>query len=286
MFRMNGKNRKKTSKEKKVDSKQKYQEDFNEIILNDLVPEEKREEFGLNSTDQPKENKSNGLKLNFALGSKKSKSKSNSKTSSKGKNSNTSKETNNSKGNTQKNTKHNKKNNTSNSDTQVEENTKPTKGKKSTNSKKNNSAPNGKKTNNPKHTESRPKNSKKKSKSSNAKTSDIDDIQEQEPIVNDILPEETKATKKQIGPKKKRVKHSNKQVEEDSKRIIEDIDTQENNEDYEVKDNFDSVNFRSSEEVEYIDDIEDVELHEEKSDSNTKQKFENLVWSEDKFPKK
>ena len=67
MFRMNGKNRKKTSKEKKVDSKQKYQEDFNEIILNDLVPEEKREEFGLNSTDQPKENKSNGLKLNFAL---------------------------------------------------------------------------------------------------------------------------------------------------------------------------------------------------------------------------
>lgn len=281
MFRMNGKNRKKTSKEKKVDSKQKYQEDFNEIILNDLVPEEKREEFGLNSADQPKENKSNGLKLNFALGSKKS----NSKTSSKGKKSNNSKETNTSKGNVQKNTKH-KKNNTSNSDTPVEENTKPTKSKKSTNSKKNNSASNGKKTNNSKHSESRPKNSKKKGKSSNAKTSDIDDIQEQEPIVNDILPEETKSSKKQIGPKKKRVKHSNKQVEEDSKRIIEDIDIQENNEGYEVKDNFDSVNFRSSEEVEYIDDMDDMELHEENIEPNTKKKFENLVWSEDKFPKK
>lgn len=282
MFRMNGKNRKKTSKEKKVDSKQKYQEDFNEIILNDLVPEEKREEFGLNSADQPKENKSNGLKLNFALGSKKS----NSKTSSKGKKSNNSKETNTSKGNVQKNTKHNKKNNTSNSDTPVEENTKPTKSKKSTNSKKNNSASNGKKTNNSKHSESRPKNSKKKGKSSNAKTSDIDDMKEQEPIVNDILPEETKSIKKQIGPKKKRVKHSNKQVEEDSKRIIEDIDIQENNEGYEVKDNFDSVNFRSSEEVEYIDDMDDMELHEENIEPNTKKKFENLVWSEDKFPKK
>lgn len=282
MFRMNGKNRKKTSKEKKVDSKQKYQEDFNEIILNDLVPEEKREEFGLNSADQPKENKSNGLKLNFALGSKKS----NSKTSSKGKKSNNSKETNTSKGNVQKNTKHNKKNNTSNSDTPVEENTKPTKSKKSTNSKKNNSASNGKKTNNSKHSESRPKNSKKKGKSSNAKTSDIDDIKEQEPIVNDILPEETKSSKKQIGPKKKRVKHSSKQAEEDSKRIIEYIDIQENNEGYEVKDNFDSVNFRSSEEVEYIDDMDDMELHEENIEPNTKKKFENLVWSEDKFPKK
>ncbi|MCR8744466.1 hypothetical protein [Romboutsia lituseburensis] len=282
MFRMNGKNRKKASKEKKVDSKQKYQENFNEIILNDLVPEEKREEFGLNSTERPKENKSNGLKLNFALGSKKS----NSKTSSKGKHSNASKETNTSKDNVQKNTKHNKKNNASNDDTQVEENTKTTKGKNSTNSKKNNSAPKGKKTNNSKHSESRPKNSKKKSKSSNAKTSEIDEIQEQEPIINDVLPEETKSSKKQIGPKKKRVKHSNKQVEEDSKRIIEDIDIQENNEDYEVKDNFDSVNFRSSQEVEYIDDIEDMELNEEKVEPNTKQKFENLVWSEDKFPKK
>ena len=78
MFRMNG-NRKRPSKAKSsnqvnqnpvTESKTEYQEDFNEIILNDLVPSDKKEEFGLEDT--PKTKKNNGLKINLGLGGKKS----------------------------------------------------------------------------------------------------------------------------------------------------------------------------------------------------------------------
>ena len=78
MFRMNG-NRKRPSKAKSsnqvnqnpvTESKTEYQEDFNEIILNDLVPSDKKEEFGLEDT--PKAKKNNGLKINLGLGGKKS----------------------------------------------------------------------------------------------------------------------------------------------------------------------------------------------------------------------
>jgi len=79
---MNRKNRKKVSKEKNPnqvgktsENKQKYQEDFNEIILNDLVPEEKRSDFGLDSIEESKPKKSGKVKLNLGLGGKKSVSK-------------------------------------------------------------------------------------------------------------------------------------------------------------------------------------------------------------------
>src|SRR4051794_28270719 len=54
---------------KTTPEKSKYQEDYNEIILNDLVPEERKEEFGLGGESNNKNQ--NGLKLNFALGGKK-----------------------------------------------------------------------------------------------------------------------------------------------------------------------------------------------------------------------
>ena len=57
-----------------IEQESKYEEDFNEIILNDLVPDCKKEEFRLDDTQRSK--KVNGLKINLGLGSKKTISKS------------------------------------------------------------------------------------------------------------------------------------------------------------------------------------------------------------------
>lgn len=72
MFRVNGKNRKKAPKEK-TSKAPKYEEDFNEIILNDFVTEERKNDDELEKDIKSK--KSNKLKLNLGLGSKKSKPK-------------------------------------------------------------------------------------------------------------------------------------------------------------------------------------------------------------------
>lgn len=72
MFRVNGKNRKKAPKEK-TSKAPKYEEDFNEIILNDFVTEERKNDDELEKGIKSK--KSNKLKLNLGLGSKKSKQK-------------------------------------------------------------------------------------------------------------------------------------------------------------------------------------------------------------------
>lgn len=72
MFRVNGKNRKKAPKEK-TSKAPKYEEDFNEIILNDFVTEERKNDDELEKDIKSK--KSNKLKLNLGLGTKKSKPK-------------------------------------------------------------------------------------------------------------------------------------------------------------------------------------------------------------------
>ena len=68
-------NRRKALKSKVVEkspSKQ-YEESYNEIILNDLVPENKKSEFGLESeTPKVNTNKSSGLKLILGVNIKKS----------------------------------------------------------------------------------------------------------------------------------------------------------------------------------------------------------------------
>lgn len=247
MFRMNGKNnRKKTSKEKKVEGKQKYQEDFNEIILNDLVPEEKRDDFGLDSVEEPKVKKSGKLKLNLGLNSKKS------SLNSKGKKSNSSEPS--------KKTKQENKKTQDN----INENS------KNKNNKKNSSdVSKGKKTNK----------TNKKTKSTKPSQSNIEEIKE------DITPKVEKNVKSNkkgnLGMKKKRVKHSskesyNKESDSETKRSLEENEDKEN---YIVEDNFDAIQFRNTEELEEAPIEESVE---EKS----KSRFDNLVWSEDKFPKK
>ena len=65
----NVKNKHSKKIEKNTQEKSKYEEDYNEIILNDLVPEENKKEFGLDNESNQK--KQGGLKLNFALGGKK-----------------------------------------------------------------------------------------------------------------------------------------------------------------------------------------------------------------------
>ena len=76
MLRLTGRNRNKRLKhnnskqyKKNTQEKSNYEEDYNEIILNDLVPQEHQEEYGLDNESNPK--KQGGLKLNFALNSKK-----------------------------------------------------------------------------------------------------------------------------------------------------------------------------------------------------------------------
>ena len=76
MLRLTGRNRNKRLKhnnskqnKKNIQEKSNYEEDYNEIILNDLVPQEHQEEYGLDNESNPK--KQGGLKLNFALNSKK-----------------------------------------------------------------------------------------------------------------------------------------------------------------------------------------------------------------------
>ena len=85
MLRLNRRNRNRNMKnkhsktlEKNIQEKSKYEENFNEIILNDLVPEERKKEFGLES-EESKHKKQGGLKLNLSLGGNKSKNRPNKK---------------------------------------------------------------------------------------------------------------------------------------------------------------------------------------------------------------
>lgn len=66
-----GKNNTKTD-EKSVEKKSQYQEDFNEIILNDLVEDDKKIEFGVQEVSSSKQRKKGGLKFNLGLKKKKS----------------------------------------------------------------------------------------------------------------------------------------------------------------------------------------------------------------------
>lgn len=252
MFRLNGKNRKKASKEKNPnqvgktsDNKQKYQEDFNEIILNDLVPEEKRSDFGLDSVEESKPKKSGKVKLNLGLGGKKS--------SSKGK-----KSPSNSKDTTNKKTK-----NSSKMDKSKQE-------KPKENSKKNSGNHLSKDKGSNKDTNK----TTKKTKSLQSNTKEI----KQE--LSQPIEQNNKSNKKtNIGLKKKRIKHSSKENDSERRSIDEN---------YIIENNFDEVNFRGIEELE--ENSLEAELEEKqektKSEEPIKNRLGNLVWSEDKFPKK
>ena len=75
MLRMKNNNHKRSSRkkhsnqaDKNVDNKSNYEEDFNEVILNDLVPDDKKEEFGL---EEAKPNAKKNSPFNLGLGNKK-----------------------------------------------------------------------------------------------------------------------------------------------------------------------------------------------------------------------
>lgn len=220
MFNLSNKNRrnntrKKTStnKKKNIESKPQYEEDFNDIILNDLVPEENRSEFGLDEEKPVKKNSG----INLGLKKKPSKKSSKSDSSKKG------------------------------------EKTSDSKGKT--------------------------KSSNKKTSSNSKKGPKQKDISSEDKNVNKPISknEETKSTKKShssekhhTNNKKRRAKHLN----DESIEIKEDdIRVTENNE----SNNDDGVSFRSS-----VPETPDKIEIEEK----TEKKMSNLVWSEDKFPKK
>ena len=75
MLRMKNNNHKRSSRkkhsnqvDKNVDSKSNYEEDFNEVILNDLVPDDKKQEFGL---EEAKPRAKKNSPFNLGLGGKK-----------------------------------------------------------------------------------------------------------------------------------------------------------------------------------------------------------------------
>lgn len=262
-------NRRKALKSKIVDktpSKQ-YEESYNEIILNDLVPENKKSEFGLES-ETPKVNtkKSNGLKLNLGVNKKKSTKDKNNKA------------TNNKEENNIQN--HKKEILGNNKNTEVSDNkNKSSKNKKSSknNLHKNKSSKNNKVAdNNENNTKT-----KKNHKNSKSNKNNIEEVKKEN---NNNSPIDTQ---KQNNKSKKNLKSKNtrrrKHIEKDDSEFVT-INTQ-NSEDIEVEDTIDSddsIGLRSEEQL-------DTQVQQEESNieiQEVKQKFENLVWSEDKFPKK
>lgn len=74
---MRAKHNKKGYKNKNIENnnQEQYEEKYNDVILNKLVPEERKEEFDLqeNKTHSKSRPKKNSLKLNLGKNSKKSK---------------------------------------------------------------------------------------------------------------------------------------------------------------------------------------------------------------------
>lgn len=242
MLRMSGKSRKKsTSKNhskqmgKSVKNKPEYQEDFNEIILNDLVPEEKRNEFGLDEASAKTPKKKGGMNLNLGLNKKKSP-----------------------KMNDNKSTDDNKKNSKKSSKEKVSNNTSKTK----TDNKK-----------------TSPKNGTNKGKTKSQEHNDIKE-HEVEMIEN---PQGSKNVKKSHSSKskhtkRKRVKPTSEENVEIKENVNRELEEQTQEDEFENEDNY--IGFRGSQ--------ESIEENQIKVDDTkiVENKFENLVWSEDKFPKK
>lgn len=291
MFRMNG-NRRRPRKTKSLnnvnqnttnETKTEYQEDFNEVILNDLVPNDKKEEFGLEDTSKSK--KSSGLKINLGLGGKKTSK----KTSNKKKTQNNEQESIEEKPKNKKasnNTHHENKKHSNSQD--IEEsipkhnNHQNKKHKSNKNNESEQSTPS--KSTKPKHVKKQTHHNHSSSyiepevdeavESINTKK-DYNNIVEETPSVN-------KKGSKKVHQNKRR-KHRPSQTVQDVQ-DIEDLRSEENeHEEIQIQeiveessdDSNINTSFRGTE-----------EKQNDFNEENLKKKFENLVWSEDKFPKK
>lgn len=227
-----------TNKTKNTETKSEYQEDFNDIILNDLVPEENRSEFGLDDVETSAKKSSGlnlGLKKKSPKKSKSSKTENNEKSSGKEKSINKEKTTNKEKSSS-KDTSSNKKSKTS-----------------------------------PDKKAGSKKQPKQKNISKDDTNTNLDEVNNTKQI-NKTNP---KNKHHNGNSKKRRVKHTK---EEEIETRDEDL---RNFEDIELENDFmdeGPMTFRSSN-VDNIINPDTLENHNNK-------KMGNLIWSEDKFPKK
>lgn len=259
MLRMKNNNHKRSSRkkhsnqvDKNVDSQSNYEEDFNEVILNDLVPDDKKEEFGLEET-KPRTKKNSPF--NLGLGTKKKPTKK-------------------------------RKVKKEDESTEVSENTKGHKNKKSSLNKQTNSKQTNSKENNSKKTHS--KNTKKTHPKN--KSIDSDDNTMENQVENKVnnTESENKNTKNhnkshsKHQSHKRRIKKSDKTNNEDSLEVKQNT-LQENEEVLEdIQEQSDLGTFRGIDN----DNLnkEDVEVVEEINKDD--KKVENIVWSKESFPKK
>ena len=297
----NVKNKHSKKIEKNTQEKSKYEEDYNEIILNDLVPEENKKEFGLDNESNQK--KQGGLKLNFALGGKKRPNKKqhhnphhqnqDQETSDVVEDVQTNKqqsqedmaETNKTKKSPRPKKRPNHKNSSNNNqETQSNENLKNNKiehnkeqhgHNKSSQSEESQGKPGyGKQAH---HKNVLGKSSKKAhgklKKSQNDDKESISSPQEKNKSSN----------QKVINPKKIKRPHTHKEEIEDEVRSLEEVEPEA---EIEVKedDSKDIITFRGDETTEE----NNIEESQQKASEikEVQSKFENIVWSEDKFPKK
>ena len=301
----NVKNKHSKKIEKNTQEKSKYEEDYNEIILNDLVPEENKKEFGLDNESNQK--KQGGLKLNFALGGKKRPNKKqhhnphhqhqnqDQETSDVVEDVHTNKqqsqenmaETNKTKKSPRpKKRPNHKKSSNNNQETQSNENLKNSKTEhnnkeqhghnKSSQSEESQGKPGyGKQAH---HKNGLGKSSKKAhgklKKSQNDDKESISSPQEKNKSSN----------QKVINPKKRKGPHTHKEEIEDEVRSLEEVEPEA---EIEVKedDSKDIITFRGDETTEENNNIEESQQKASEI-KEVQSKFENIVWSEDKFPKK
>ena len=309
MLRLTGRNRNKRLKhnnskqnKKNIQEKSNYEEDYNEIILNDLVPQEHQEEYGLDNESNPK--KQGGLKLNFALNSKK---RPNKKQHNNQNDKDTSEILEDIQDNKQQiqehsietiNTKkisrpkrrpnHKKKLN-HNQEIQGNENLKSNKSKsknehnhkekledtKSSQSEKNQGkSSHGKQANHKNESEksSKKSNGKLKKSANNKKSTNASQ-------------EKTKNSNQKVtNPKKRKRPHVHNEELEDEVRNLEEVEPKV---DIEVKedDDQDIITFRGEENIEEDNNQNECQLKASEI-KEVQSRFENIVWSEDKFPKK
>ena len=309
MLRLTARNRNKRLKhnnskqnKKNIQEKSNYEEDYNEIILNDLVPQEHQEEYGLDNESNPK--KQGGLKLNFALNSKK---RPNKKQHNNQNDKDTSEILEDIQDNKQQiqehsietiNTKkisrpkrrpNHKKELNHNQEIQGNENLKSNKSKsknehnhkekledtKSSQSEKNQGKSGyGKQSNHKNESEkSNKKSNGKLKKSANNKKS------------TNASQEKTKNSNQKVtNPKKRKRPHVHSEELEDEVRNLEEVEPEV---EIEVKedDDQDIITFRGEENIEEDNNQNECQLKASEI-KEVQSRFENIVWSEDKFPKK
>ena len=275
------KNKHSKSLEKNTQEKIKYEEDYNEIILNDLVLEEHREELGLdNKTNQKKHS---GTKLNFSLGGKNRPNK---------------------KHNHNKNQQQdvldeiesiNNKEDLSEKiveTSKINQSQRPKKRPNNKNSNVNKKQNNENKEHNSNHkvnqnneSENKKHNSKK-SHQQNSLEKKHKKIKKSENHTNESTHNSYEKTKnssqKSTNPKKRKRPYTNKEKLQDEARNLDDVESKVETD---IKgDSQDIITFRGNENT-----LENNNEQYHKKASEIKEvhgKFEKIVWSEDKFPKK